>query len=829
MSFDARATERAATFGALGRYLVSELASSSIPLDLFFDKSISAQVVLLAQYISRAPASGSIPVCAASLLLSDFPVQAYLSTNKIRQLALNAFDPLPCPLDPSAALLTGFSVMSNSALREAYFPRKSHPGASTKVNIFLSEVLHELQFQGSLAIYDKTLRAIAGRVTDDQATACLLYIAGLRSQLGPAAFEVGAAMVLQPANAKGLSTALKALGANSDRLGAALTEGNVLQGRAVGSIDLRAAAAERCDPEWVAAHVVDPDLPGLRTAVRSIISEELEGRFIEFDPLEHFWHRRWQWCVNGSHSRAINGRMGIDTVTSLPGIDRVYRRMVAETCTEEPISGWDGTTLVSASEKLEHGKTRAIFACDTRSYFAFEHLLGPVSAAWQHKKVILDPGRFGHLGMAQRVLKARRRGGLNLMIDYDDFNSHHATRTMQMVFEELCSIVGYPTELSRPIISSFDKCHLRAYGKDVGHVVGTLMSGHRGTSFINSVLNAAYVRAAVGEPFYRTLEALHVGDDVYMSPATHSDAGLILASCAAAGCRMNPSKQSVGNVGAEFLRLAIRPTHAVGYLARSIASAVSGNWVNESRLSTVEATQSAVVTCRSLMNRSGFTGYPALLARSLNRASRIPLRLCRRLLEGSVSQVGAPIYSVEGVMRNVMITPDPLERQADRLNPAWPSSATGDYLSYAAAAPEILVLAQTDCPVKPAMLLSSYRKAVAGDLMVSPSAPRVARLPDKVPVGSASVFDLLQKPAKEGVLVRYPLLPLVRRYIPRPLLMELITLAGGDINARNLDIEAWGATATSKVIQGVMSYSDAASLSARTLSGTIYSTYPVYM
>nr|UUV42482.1 MAG: RNA dependent RNA polymerase [Hanko toti-like virus 3] len=523
--------------------------------------------------------------------------------------------------------------------------------------------------------------------------------------------------------------------------------------------------------------------------------------------------------------------MNFSSSVSFPGVDQVYRRMFAEAYVQEPVSSWDGHTYVSASSKLEHGKTRAIFACDSRSYFAFEHLLGPVSAAWLNSRVLLDPGKFGHLGIAKRVLGAGgvRGEGVHIMLDYDDFNSQHSLDSQATVIRVLCEKTGYPESLARTLISSFYQMDLYVAGKPVGRAKGTLMSGHRGTTFLNSVLNAAYIRLACGSTLYQKLHALHVGDDVYLNSPTYPDAGTVLERTAALGCRMNPAKQSVGTVGAEFLRLGIRKTHAVGYLARAVASAVSGNWVNLATMAPREMVTSAITTTRALINRSQCPHYPALLARSLSRAARISRRVCESLLSGAKAIEGAPLFKSTGTINTYSLTRDEVDTLGPRLNPDWPKHASNDYLSNHATPVELKALELSGTTVRSAMLVSSYGKALAGNATDSRQSLNLKRCLPRVAVGSASATSLLTKPTEKGVLSGYALLTLIKSRLSNADLRELISMAGHPPAPSMLQVQAFGAPARSVVIQGVLSFSDAATLSSRTYAGVIYTTYPVYM
>ncbi len=100
------------------------------------------------------------------------------------------------------------------------------------------------------------------------------------------------------------------------------------------------------------------------------------------------------------------------------------------------------------------------------------------------------------------------------MLDYDDFNSQHSLESIKLLFETVCEYVGYDADLSARVINSFDQSEVYVGGAKCGRLRGTLMSGHRGTTFINTILNEAYILCAY--PRARNYYRLHVGDDVYI-------------------------------------------------------------------------------------------------------------------------------------------------------------------------------------------------------------------------------------------------------------------------------------------------------------------------
>ncbi len=96
-------------------------------------------------------------------------------------------------------------------------------------------------------------------------------------------------------------------------------------------------------------------------------------------------------------------------------------------------------------------------------------------------------------------------------MDYEDFNSAHTIDAQKIVVEEL--FVGLEPKWHNWLIDSFDDIKVRDLQGEWRRVNGTLMSGHRMTSVINTILNAAYIRLVLGDELYLRIHSEHVGDD----------------------------------------------------------------------------------------------------------------------------------------------------------------------------------------------------------------------------------------------------------------------------------------------------------------------------
>jgi hypothetical protein len=190
----------------------------------------------------------------------------------------------------------------------------------------------------------------------------------------------------------------------------------------------------------------------------------------------------------------------------------------------------------------------------------------------------------------------------------------------------------------------------------VEKMVGTLPSGHRATSFINTILNAAYVRHVCGPA--SDIKAYHTGDDIVMSGDSMA-CEKVLRGVINSKLRTNPSKQAIGGVG-EFLRVGFDMEGARGYTCRAISALVSGNWVSD-----VIGSQKAIATnlvsgfwnvaVRSKVRNIGLLGESTIKRRcpSINNLAQSVLRF-ELPLDGGASWDTTGLKGVRIVMDEVL-------------------------------------------------------------------------------------------------------------------------------------------------------------------------------
>lgn len=722
------------------------------------------------------------------------------------------------------------------------FPRKPHPEAGSKCNIYLDSLLIDVHrfYPHMVNEVCALLESLPARVLyDDQVCGCILHsLVAAKSRESYILLGVCLLGVTQVHKLKALSDILKGTGNHTQLEWAKVVELSCLIGRGATDFDLREDAVRRVrdEPYW---EVNCPEGP-LREAIMDTLVEELSGKTVELDSVESHWAKRFEWCVAGSHNWVSNHDCGFPRVPQIgPGGNRVTRRMAMEYTARNPLLTWDGCTKVSVIPKLEHGKTRAIYSCNTASYTAFGRLLRPVEKAWRGRRVILDPGAGGNYGMFRRIrLSWPSSLPIALMLDYADFNSQHTIRAQQLVIECLSSMVtGMGHDDLSTLVNSFSDTHLYLEGQPLGRVKRSLMSGHRGTSFINSVLNAAYIRMVLGRVRYESTHTFHVGDDVLMFCRTIGEAEEILDSMERAGFRLQASKQSLGPAGFEFLRMAGTRRAAHGYLARAVSSCVSGNWVTEWADDPAGSLQSLVQMARSIINRSVEPNAWQLLLSSAHSQTNIPRDILAEVLSGNVAVGAGPCYRSDGryefreiLEASVYGGPE----KSDYTN--LPRHATEDYFRKGCS--DVERYAMELCGFKPwnAALRSSY-----GDLADSctTKGKEVGRLPGRIislgpralitKAGEVTLDTELDKAAARGKLTQYPVIALLQHALKDEQIGILLNHLGIQSAPGTERVTAFGGTREGAVIKGWLPYADAAALGSRAVLTTVRILYPLYM
>jgi hypothetical protein len=291
-------------------------------------------------------------------------------------------------------------------------------------------------------------------------------------------------------------------------------------------------------------------------------------------------------------------------------------------------------------------------------------------------------------------------------------------------------------------------------------------------------------------------------------------------------------KQSVGTVCCEFLRMAISSNFAIGYLSRSIASAVSGSWTNENPLEAHERLRSAINTTVSMKNRSCGKDMSIFVVPGVHKATNIGRRKIGGILRGEYGIDGSPVFSDSdfawrGYSMRVSAS---LDREFDRLVASKERNATSDYLSNCVADIELEALRLTGSGVTSSMLKASYAKSLTFSAPdIKKSVVSLTRVKSIAATGSIFADLVLKKQRIDGALARYPIIMLMKNTLTGDMVKTLLRHLHIDIGNRDPWVIAFGPESLGNTVRGIMSYADACSMGSRVGRCVIYATYAVHM
>jgi hypothetical protein len=622
---------------------------------------------------------------------------------------------------PGAGLGLYEEIRENDRLR---YPLKSHIGAMTKVNVFFRDVFKDVvEYHEEVA--DVWACADTGGMFNDEASGWVIWLV-VASKLVSVDEAMGMMLTLRSGeNAKAFTNAIKGLGLTTTGWGSLVCETSCLKGRGVGDPDPNEDVLGRVSKKQFEEKKSCGIGGEIREMVRRVIASELT-KVPQWGDKDKAWKRRWLTTKAGAHSQFFEkGVLG--KRLELPELPS--RREFAENCNVNMIAYGDPVVEAGLSWKLEHGKTRAIYSCDTRSYFTFDYLLRPVEEAWANRSTLLNPGKRREDLLYKTI---SRTGSCKVMLDYDDFNSQHSIEAMQVVIEEATK--GAPEEVRQWAIKSLGNMFVHWHdGSELRReaMVGTLPSGHRATTFINTVLNTAYIWYINGGP--PDLDMLHTGDDVVGSGSVE-ECERLMASVLASQLRTNESKQAIG-VRGEFLRAGFNRDLARGYVPRAIGSLVSGNWVTEGTNSKVSFINNVLGACWNVAVRSQFREVGLLMRSTFNRRVEELGVYTTPLLTFKISFDGSPVWSAckyKGLM--LRYSEGGIQKKRMRRGRSY---ATSDYLAEFVNEEVLQMFGVKESDVKRVMLAASYKPREDGFPRL-----RIAAVPHDAPLPIREDFRL---------------------------------------------------------------------------------------
>lgn len=260
----------------------------------------------------------------------------------------------------------------------------------------------------------------------------------------------------------------------------------------------------------------------------------------------------------------------------------------------------------TTSTKYEWGKVRALYGCDVTSFL---HADFSMSNCEDTLPSCFPVGKFATSSFVKASVD-KFKNSVPVCFDYDDFNSQHSIASMQAVMRAWIDV--YTPHLTREQVKSAEWTHDSLQHMTVNFneldelvpIQGTLMSGWRLTSYMNTVLNRVYLMHAGLEDLL--IYSLHNGDDMFGGSPNLDNALQLVKNAKSCGIRAQVSKTNIGTIG-EFLRVDTRAKDPMmsQYLARAVSTLVHGRVEADAPYDLMAFVRATKVRCEEVTARGG--------------------------------------------------------------------------------------------------------------------------------------------------------------------------------------------------------------------------------
>lgn len=421
---------------------------------------------------------------------------------------------------------------------------------------------------------------------------------------------------------------------------------DVLVNRGIGSVDWEAEREHRVRPD-----IVEMDERDIYDRAIKIFRQ---GRALGYEYKKEtwsaYWARRWASTPTGSmHSQYAEDQVYVDSEYARR--TKFFSAIKMPTVPLAHFTGRRPEIVAWPSTKYEWGKQRAIYGTDYTSYVLTDFVMPAIEESLSHAFPL---GRMAAPDRVRQRVALLAVEGIPVCFDYEDFNSQHSLVSQYAVVKAYLD--AYEPFMSRDqqeaahwVLSSV--LAQRVLGPKPYTSQGTLLSGWRLTTVVNTVLNKVYLDAAGSLSV--SLDSVHNGDDVLAYVRTLKDAQVFFARATGFGIRAQVAKCVTAGIG-EFLRVDTRSEDAntAQYLTRGIATAVHSRV--ETRLA--EDVVSALEAQETRIAELEARGVDAHVAAQLRSQS---YRNLARVYSSDVADVRAirDIHRVHGGMSDHPETP----------------------------------------------------------------------------------------------------------------------------------------------------------------------------
>lgn len=304
------------------------------------------------------------------------------------------------------------------------------------------------------------------------------------------------------------------------------------------------------------------------------------------------------------------------------------------------------------STKYEWGKTRALYGCDITSHINAD--FGLMCCEDTFPEYVPTGSNAKPEYVNQQI---KQMTGVPLCYDYDDFNSQHSISSMQAVIDAWLVVNGelISDEQKEAVLwtrNSLEEMFVvNSITNQQYKAEGTLFSGWRLTSFMNTALNYVYLDVARKNDY--CYKSIHNGDDVFASAKSIGAALQLIENADKIGARAQTLKMNIGTI-AEFLRMDVRAVNATlsQYLTRGCATFV------HSRIE-LDAPYSLRNLVTSYYERYSELKQRGAVGRTLNDLYRKQLFFARKLFDVDKNIIQALLTydtTAGGIIKNGYIT-----------------------------------------------------------------------------------------------------------------------------------------------------------------------------
>lgn len=324
---------------------------------------------------------------------------------------------------------------------------------------------------------------------------------------------------------------------------------------------------------------------------------------------DQFWSNRWEWATTGAvYNQHPFLEEHIKVKSRFLKNKFIALNMLPNDLKLEQLLDTQPSIAARPSPKYEWGKVRAIYGTDLLSYILFEFVFSDIE---EHFTPDIPIGASASERQVGKLVDSVSQQGYSYCLDYEDFNSQHSTESMVQVL--LAYVNTHCGRMSEDQISASRWCLQALYNQYVDgrnctggqyKAVGTLFSGWRLTTVVNTALNCIYTRYLVDSSGAETYGSLHSGDDVLMYVKTPRDAQLMIRAAVNCGVRLSVNKCALGSIS-EFLRVDRFGGTNKQYLARNISTVIHGRTESQQHGDLVEAMKSNETRLDEYLSRGG--------------------------------------------------------------------------------------------------------------------------------------------------------------------------------------------------------------------------------